>query len=91
MPTNGTGFLAIVAWAVFAVFLLSGSGPAAAEPGDADLSPLVETWRSGNFDEKATAASQFAATGHPRAAVILQSFLDGNLVFRKSDDRLAIA
>ena len=90
-PTDCGGCWVIVAWALVAVLLLSASGPAAAEPGDADLSPLVETWRSGSFDEKASAASQFAAAGHPRAALILQSFLDGNLVFRKSDDRLAIA
>jgi urea transport system permease protein len=80
-----------LALVVFALVALPLSQPAAAESSPADLAPIIDAWRAGDFDAKAAAASQLAATGHPRTVLILQALLDGNLVFRKADDRVAIA
>ena len=87
---DARGRLVIAAWTLVALLLLALSGPVAAGPYDTDLASVVEAWRTGDFDAKAQAAARLAATGHPRAALVLQGLLEGNLAFRKADDRLVI-
>jgi urea transport system permease protein len=82
----------IAVWTLFALLLMPVSGPAqAGEPAQADIDPVLQAWRTGDFDAKARAAAQLAATGHPRTTLVLQTLLEGNLAFRKTDDRLVIA
>jgi urea transport system permease protein len=51
----------------------------------------VEQLKGRSFNTKAEGVDSIAASGHPAAARVLGHLLEGQLFFRKSDDRLVIA
>ena len=65
------------------------SFPALAQ--DADISAQVEALNARNFRQKAEAVEALAATAHPRVVPILEAFLEGDLHYRRSDDRVVFA
>ena len=56
-----------------------------------DFTAKVEALNSGGFNDKIAAAEQLAADDYPRAPLILQALLDGNLYERKADGALVLA
>jgi urea transport system permease protein len=75
-------------WPLFLVFLLSLSGAGLAQQ---DTSPLVAALNTKAFAAKFEAAQALAASGDPRAELILEAMLQGRLYALKKDRTVVIA
>ncbi len=56
-----------------------------------EYSDALNTLIKGNFKEKAKAVEVIAASGNEQSVVILESMLEGNLFYRRSDNLLGFA
>ncbi len=77
-----SAFIAVLLTLIVAFSLQSGA-TAADKFGD-----IVQSLGSAGFSKKARLVEQLAATGHPRASLIIQALQDGKLFARKSDKRV---
>ncbi len=66
--------------------LLAVPGAVQAEP----FGDLVQELATGGFSKKAKTVEALAATGHPRAASVLEALQEGRLFARKSDKRVFV-
>ena len=75
-----------------ALFLLLVALPGVAAETDADaFQAAVDALDTRSFDDKRVAASAVAAADHPRAAVVLQALLDGDLFTERGSRRVVVA
>jgi len=71
---------------------LAWTGPALAADADAAFAESVAALNTRSFDHKAAAAEVVAASGHPRALVVLNAFLNGDLYReRRGAERIVLA
>ena len=69
--------------------LLLPAGAYANDPGSLD--EAFALLASKGFDEKAKGIELLARSGHEKTELLLKAILDGNLYYRKSDDRIVFA
>lgn len=72
--------------AALAVFVMASSSSEALSADS--FADIVQSLGSGGFSKKAKHVEQLAATGHPRASLIVQALQDGKLFIRKADKRV---
>ena len=65
-------------------------GPALAQVDDATFAPLVDALAPGNFKDRETAAAALAGTEDPRAVLVLQTLLDGELYVVKDTGKVLL-
>jgi len=66
------------------------ASPLSHAAGDDAFSQGIEQLKARSFQAKGAAVDTIAASGHPQAGIILGHLLEGELFFRKSDQRLVI-
>ena len=64
--------------------------PAQTPPAADSLHQITQSLIKANYREKAEIAEQMAAVGSDRSLIILKTFLDGNLYYRKDDNTILI-
>lgn len=80
----------ILSLAAMLAVLVSG-GPQSARADDDAFAKAVAALNQDDFDAKAAAVQAIAASGSPRAVVILKSLSDGTLFVHNGDNRIVIA